>query len=75
MDDNLQPTDTPCPWIKDLRLAMAQSSYTTTHVDSSEENLEVILAPGESQIQPSELKLEPLNLNVALEGVQKRAER
>jgi hypothetical protein len=59
LDDNLQPTDTPCPWIKDLRLAMAQSSYTVTDADSSGENLEVILAPGESQIQASELKLEP----------------
>jgi len=75
LDDNLQPTDTPCPWIKDLRLAMAQSSYTATDADSSEENLEVILAPGGSQIQASELKLEPLNLNVTLEGAQKRAER
>jgi hypothetical protein len=75
LDDNLQPIDTSCPWIKDLRLAMAQSSYTATDADSSEENLEVTSAPGESQIQPSELKLEPLNLNVSLEGAQKRSER
>jgi hypothetical protein len=75
LDDNLLPIDTSCPWIKDLRLAMAQSSYTATDADSSEENLEVTSAPGESQIQPSELKLEPLNLNVSLEGAQKRSER
>jgi hypothetical protein len=75
LDDNLQPIDTPCPWIKDLRLTMAQCSYTTTDAESSEENLDVTLAPGNSRIQPAELKLVPLDLHVTLEAAKKSADR
>ena len=75
LDDNLQPIDTSCAWIKDLRLAMAPCSYTTTEADSTEENLDVTSAPGNSRIQPAQLKLEPLDLRVTLEGATKSAER
>jgi hypothetical protein len=75
LDDNLQPIDTPCSWIKDLRLTMTQFSYTTTDAESSEENLDVTLAPGNSRTQPAELKLVPLDLHVTLEGAKKSADR
>jgi hypothetical protein len=67
LDDNLQPIDAPCPWIKDLPLSMAQCSYTATDADSSEEKLDVTVESGASRVQPADLKLEPLSLKVTLD--------
>jgi hypothetical protein len=75
LDGNLQPIDTACSWIKNLHLAMAQCSYKTTDVESSEENLEVTVAEGASHTQPTELKLVPLDLHITIEGRQKSAEQ
>jgi hypothetical protein len=75
LDDNLQPIDSPCSWIKDLHLAMAQCSYKTDDVESSEENLEVTATKGASRTQTVQLQLVPLDLHITLEGGQKSADR
>jgi hypothetical protein len=75
LDDNLQPIDSPCSWIKDLHLAMAQCSYKTDDVESSEENLEVTATKGASRTQTVQLQLVTLDLHITLEGGQKSADR
>jgi len=75
VDDNLQSVDTPCSWIEDLHLAMAQCSYKTGNAESREENLEVVVTDVTARTQPAEIKIAPLDLHITPEGGHKNADR
>jgi hypothetical protein len=64
VNDNLEPTDVPCSWNRELNLSMERCSYSSTDAECKEEPLDVEPDNGTATIQPDTFNLAHLALKL-----------